>query len=48
MAPGKPVECLLKHADGTTESLSLRHSYGASQLHWFRAGSALNLLHDQS
>jgi aconitate hydratase len=45
MAPGKPVQCLVKHADGTTESLWLHHSFGASQLHWFRAGSALNLLH---
>jgi aconitate hydratase len=42
VAPSKLVECLVKHADRTTESLSLRHSYGASQLQWFRAGSALN------
>jgi aconitate hydratase len=46
MAPGKPVECLVKHADGTTETLQLNHSFGASQLEWFRKGSALNLLHD--
>lgn len=47
LAPGKPVACVVKHADGTTESLSLRHSYGASQLQWVRAGSALNLLHTE-
>ena len=45
MAPGKPVECRVKHADGTSETLQLRHSYGASQLEWFRKGSALNLFH---
>ncbi len=45
MAPGKPVECRVKHADGTTETLWLAHSFGASQLAWFRAGSALNLFH---
>jgi aconitate hydratase len=45
MAPGKPVECLVKHADGTTETLRLYHSFAASQLEWFRAGSALNLFH---
>jgi aconitate hydratase len=45
MAPGKPVECLVKHADGTSERLTLAHSYGLSQLEWFRKGSALNLFH---
>jgi aconitate hydratase len=45
MAPGKPVACLVRHADGTTETLQLAHSFGASQLEWFRAGSALNLFH---
>jgi aconitate hydratase len=45
IAPGKPVECRVRHADGASETLSLSHSFGASQLSWFRAGSALNLLH---
>ncbi len=45
MAPGKLVECLVKHADGTSERLTLTHSYGLSQLEWFRKGSALNLFH---
>jgi len=45
MAPGKSVECRVRHADGTTDTLQLRHSYGASQLEWFRKGSALNLFH---
>jgi aconitate hydratase len=45
MAPGKPVACLVKHADGTTETLRLSHSFSASQLDWFRKGSALNLFH---
>ena len=45
MAPGKLVKCRVRHADGTTETLRLSHSFGASQLEWFRAGSALNLFH---
>ncbi len=45
MAPGKPVECRVRHHDGITETLWLAHSFSASQLEWFRAGSALNLLH---
>jgi len=47
MAPGKPVECIVKHADGTSETLRLSHSFSASQLEWFRKGSALNLFHDK-
>ena len=45
MAPGKPIKCLIQHEDGTVNDLTLSHSYGASQIEWFRAGSALNLLH---
>ena len=43
--PGKPVQCLVTHSDGTSESLELQHSYSESQLQWFRLGSALNLFH---
>lgn len=45
MAPGKPVRCVVRHADGTSEELLLNHSYSESQLEWFRVGSALNLFH---
>jgi aconitate hydratase len=45
MAPGQPVECRIKHADGSTETLKLNHTFSASQLEWFRKGSALNLFH---
>jgi aconitate hydratase len=48
LAPGAPVRCVVAHADGSGETLLLRHSYGASQLAWFRAGSALNLCRPRS
>jgi aconitate hydratase len=48
MTPGKPVRCIVHHADGTTATLPLNHSFSASQLNWFRAGSALNLVHAAS
>jgi aconitate hydratase len=44
LAPGRDVECRVEHADGSHEALALAHSYSASQLDWFRAGSALNVL----
>jgi aconitate hydratase len=44
LAPGRAVECRVRHADGSGESLWLTHSFGVSQVAWFRAGSALNLI----
>jgi aconitate hydratase len=45
LAPGRPVTCIVRHTDGSTETLALAHSFSAPQLKWFRAGSALNLFH---
>jgi len=42
LAPGKPVECRLAHADGSVESIHLDHSMNEQQIQWFQAGSALN------
>jgi len=42
LAPGKPVQCVLKHADGTTDAIELLHSCNDQQIEWFQAGSALN------
>ena len=42
LAPGKPLQCMLKHADGTEESINLRHTLNKSQIEWFKAGSAMN------
>jgi aconitate hydratase len=44
MAPGIALECTLEHADGRRERLWLEHSFSASELEWFRAGAALNVL----
>ena len=45
LAPGKLVDCVITHADGASETLQLNHTFGESQLEWFRLGSALNLFH---
>jgi aconitate hydratase len=45
LTPGKPVQCIITHADGTTDALLLNHSYGEAQVVWFKIGSALNLFH---
>lgn len=43
-APGKPLTLELVHANGTKESILLNHTYNESQISWFKAGSALNLI----
>ena len=42
LAAHSPVECRLDHADGSSETLTLNHSFTQPQIAWFRAGSALN------
>ena len=46
-AQGKPFTLEVKHADGTKDSIQLKHSFNAEQIKWFQAGSALNLLRAQ-
>lgn len=43
-SPGNPLELELSHADGSKETILLNHTYNASQIDWFWAGSALNLI----
>ena len=47
-APGNPLTLELVHADGSKENISLNHTYNASQIEWFDAGSALNLIKQQA
>jgi len=42
LAPGRPVECHVKHADGSVDKIELQHTMNEGQIEWFRAGSALN------
>lgn len=42
--PGEPLTVTLLHSDGTKESFPANHSYNQSQIEWFKAGSALNII----
>jgi len=44
LAPGKPLEVVLHHADGGEDRFAAHHTLNAEQIAWFQAGSALNLL----
>jgi aconitate hydratase len=43
-APGKPLTLEVVHADGSTDTILANHTYNDSQIGWFKAGSALNLI----
>ena len=43
-SPESSFDCELNHSDSTSEKISLKHSYNLSQIEWFKAGSALNVL----
>lgn len=44
LAPGRDVEVVLEHTDGSTDRIHTRHSLSEEQIRWFWAGSALNLI----
>jgi aconitate hydratase len=43
-APGKPLTLEFVHADGSKDIIMANHTYNESQIGWFVAGSALNLI----
>lgn len=43
-SPGKPLTLEIVHANGSKENILLNHTYNDSQIEWFKAGSALNLI----
>lgn len=47
IAPNKQVKCIISHANGNKDEILLNHSYNQSQIKWFKAGSALNVLRNK-
>jgi aconitate hydratase len=43
-APDKQLTLVLRHKNGTTDTIKVNHTYNAGQIEWFKAGSALNLI----
>jgi aconitate hydratase len=43
-APDKSLQLVLSHADGTSDTIEVAHSYNAQQIEWFKAGGALNII----
>jgi len=47
-APGEPLTIEVVHADGSKDTIVANHSYNQSQIDWFKAGSALNMIKAQN
>ena len=43
-APNKSLTLQVVHQDGSSDQITLIHTYNEQQIEWFRAGSALNLI----
>tara|TARA_X000001036_G_scaffold433051_1_gene469990 strand:- start:6458 stop:8728 length:2271 start_codon:yes stop_codon:yes gene_type:complete len=41
---GEPINIEIIHSDNSNEIISCNHTYNKTQIDWFRAGSALNLI----
>ena len=48
LAPDTPVTVEIQHANGTTDTIQTTHTMSDEHIAWFRAGSALNLLRQQT
>lgn len=44
LQPEKQIKMIVKHSDGSKDEIMLNHTMNASQIEWFKAGSALNLI----
>jgi len=43
-APNKSLQVVLNHADGSSETIQVNHTYNEQQIEWFKAGGALNII----
>lgn len=43
-APGKSLSIVLNHADGSSNTIEVNHTYNEQQIEWFKAGGALNII----
>lgn len=46
-APGTPLTVVLHHKDGSSDSITVNHTYNEQQIDWFKAGGALNVIRSQ-
>ncbi len=45
--PNTPLTLVLNHSNGTSETITVNHTYNQQQIEWFKAGAALNIIRKQ-
>ena len=45
--PGKQLQMVFNHADGTSDTIQVNHTYNEQQIEWFKAGAALNIIRSE-
>ena len=48
LSPGTELSLVLTHSDGSEETITAVHTLNEEQIRWFKSGSALNLLREES
>jgi aconitate hydratase len=48
LAPGRELDAVIHHEDGSEDRITLQHTLNAEQIAWFAAGSALNVIKAQT
>ncbi|NDE11050.1 MAG: aconitate hydratase [Chitinophagia bacterium] len=46
-AANQPLQIVLHHADGSTQTIQVNHTYNDQQIEWFKAGGALNIIRQE-
>jgi aconitate hydratase len=46
-APGKALQVVIHHANGSADTIDVNHTYNEQQIEWFKAGGALNIIRKQ-
>jgi len=42
--PGTPLKVVLNHKNGSSDTITVNHTYNENQIEWFKAGGALNII----
>ena len=45
--PGKTLTVVANHKNGTSDSITVNHTYNEQQIEWFKAGGALNVIRSE-
>ncbi|RYD57107.1 MAG: aconitate hydratase [Sphingobacteriales bacterium] len=46
-SPNTPLTMVIHHKDGSSDEVTLNHTYNSQQIEWFKAGGALNVIRQE-